>query len=151
MLGQWYSTVLSIPSPLLLLYTGRLFDSLDLDGNGSLSLEELAKVLGTDAKDFLDCLDSVHQVTVLSIFSFDAKAFLTLCTAVQDGAVDKEEFMRWANSDTDEFSNLDRQLAKIYQEVAAGTLHLFSKYADKVAQSRAKEAGGIAVVDVNSQ
>ena len=40
-----------------------IFDSLDFDGNGSLSLEELAKVLGTDAKDFLDCLDSVHKVS----------------------------------------------------------------------------------------
>jgi Ca2+-binding EF-hand superfamily protein len=39
-----------------------VFDSLDLDGDGSLSLEELAKVLGTDAKDFLDCLDTVHKV-----------------------------------------------------------------------------------------
>jgi len=92
-----------------------VFDSLDLDGNGSLSLEELAKVLGTDAKDFLDCLDTVHKY----------------------GEVDRAEFLRWANSDSGgEFANLDAQLAKIYQEVAAGTLHLFSKYADKVAQSR---------------
>jgi hypothetical protein len=41
---------------------------------------------------------------------------------------------------------LDAQLAKIYQEVAAGTLHLFSKYADKVAQSR--KTDGPSVVDM---
>jgi hypothetical protein len=44
-----------------------VFDSLDLDGNGSLSLEELAKVLGTDAKDFLDCLDTVHKVCCVPV------------------------------------------------------------------------------------
>jgi hypothetical protein len=46
--------------------------------------------------------------------------------------------MRWTDADQGEFKNLDAQLEKIYQEVAAGTLHLFSKYADKVAQSRNK-------------
>jgi Ca2+-binding EF-hand superfamily protein len=104
---------------------GAVFDSLDLDGNGSLSLEELAKVLGTDAKDFLDCLDTVHK----------------------DGSVDREEFLRWSETGGDEFANLDAQLAKIYQEVAAGTLHLFSKYADKVAQSR---KSNVPVVDLKS-
>jgi Ca2+-binding EF-hand superfamily protein len=42
-----------------------IFDSLDIDGDGKLSLEELAKVLGTDAKEFLDCLDTVHKVRQL--------------------------------------------------------------------------------------
>ena len=52
--------------------------------------------------------------------------------------MERSEFMRWTDADQGEFKNLDAQLEKIYQEVAAGTLHLFSKYADKVAQSRNK-------------
>jgi hypothetical protein len=39
-----------------------VFNSLDLDGNGLLSLGELAEVLGSDAAGVLRCLDRVHTV-----------------------------------------------------------------------------------------
>ena len=95
-----------------------VFGSLDLNGDGKLSLTELEGVLGADAGEFLKCLDTVQQ----------------------DGVVDKQEFLRWANDASGEFTKLNEQISRIDQLATAAIFTLYSKVAARVAIAQAGSA-----------
>jgi hypothetical protein len=92
-----------------------VFASLDLNGDGKLSLQELEGVLGADAGEFLKCLDTVQK----------------------DGAVDKQEFITWATQKTGQFSGLNEQISRIDQLATAAIFTLYSKVASRVAKAAA--------------
>jgi Ca2+-binding EF-hand superfamily protein len=94
-----------------------LFDSLDLNADGTISIVELESVLGTDSKDFLKHLDSIQQ----------------------DGQVSRDEFKRWADSKGSEFNLLNEQIGRINLEASKGTFHLYSMVADKLDKARSSK------------
>merc|ERR1712070_84397 len=91
-----------------------LFDSLDLNADGSISITELESVLGTDSKDFLTHLDTIQS----------------------DGVVSRAEFKQWADSRGTEFQTLNEQIRRINSEASKGTFHLYSMVADKLDKAR---------------
>jgi hypothetical protein len=94
-----------------------LFDSLDLNLDGTISIVELESVLGTDSKEFLRHLDSIQT----------------------DGVVSRAEFKNWAESRSTEFQVLNEQIARINLEASKGTFHLYSMVADKLDKARANK------------
>jgi hypothetical protein len=114
-----------------------IFDALDLNKDGTLSLAEITKVLGeSNAKEFLSCLGAIEKVGPFwsCLLHLHCLIFCALYIRAQDdNTIDREDFQVWAKESDSEFTRLDTQLRKICRGVTQGVLQLISAAAAKSA------------------
>jgi Ca2+-binding EF-hand superfamily protein len=90
-----------------------LFDSMDIDSDGFLTLVEIQSVLGQDATQFIQTLDVISS----------------------DGKISRDEFDKWATKGGGEYDSLNVQLLKMNDEALRGVLQLYTSTAQKLAKA----------------
>lgn len=90
-----------------------IFNAIDVDSDGFLSLAELEAVLGGDAEVFLDALDKISS----------------------DGKVSRAEFQQWVEVGGKEYEAVNKQLEKINTDALKGAMALYSSTAQRLAKA----------------